>query len=121
MSKLSLTLCLLALSMFALSISISMVRAQDARPSEPTQYDPILEKRADLRMKYVQGQRKAAKEAQRAKDEATPMRKHETRIDRSHLVDFMARSAKRADLRARISQAGMDAAYAEWMQREHGR
>ncbi len=108
-----------ALSILALGLaSLTSVQAQGA-----TKYDPIMEKRADLRMKYVQAQHKAAEAAGAAKENqavALALRKHETRIDHSYMVDFMARSAKRADLRMRISQVGMEKAYEEWMQREHG-
>ena len=34
-------------------------------------------------------------------------------------VDFVARSSKRADLRANISRRGLDVAFTEWLRAEH--
>jgi hypothetical protein len=35
-----------------------------------------------------------------------------------NLVDFLAVQSKRADLRGRISQKGLDVAFSEWLRRE---
>jgi hypothetical protein len=106
------TLTLLALA-FGVTLALPAV-AQDVM-----KYDPIMEKRGDLRMQWNRAQREGANAA---------LRMHRTGegagasvVDRPGLVDFMALSSKRMDLRLRANQIGVVAAYDEWVAHQHGR
>jgi hypothetical protein len=115
MKNLSLALSVLALGL----VSMASAHAQQ----DAGKYDPIMEKRADLRVKYQRTVREAAKQQPEAPPPETNdirLRLHRSHVNDSYMVDFMARSAKRADLRVRISKVGMEKAYEEWLQREHG-
>jgi len=99
----------LSLITMALGITIAL----PAIAQETMKYNPIMEKRADLRMQWVNAQLVTAR---------SPLRMHRTDDDRegsaagdrSGLVSFVGLSAKRADLRVRANQIGIEAAYDEW-------
>ena len=77
-------------------------------------YEPIIEKRADLRVAY-QKQLHDATEKGKGADTAAQTKPSTPAVGRSHMVDFVNKLPKRADLRARVSTVGIDAAYAEWI------
>jgi cytochrome c553 len=83
---------------------------------QTTQYVPIMEKRADLRMQYIQATGKAATEAANKPATAEPSK---STLDRSRMVDFVNKLPKRAELRVRVNAIGIEAAYAEWMAQGH--
>ncbi len=91
------------------TLALGLTLALPALAQDTLKYDPIMEKRADLRMQWIRAQREAA---------ASPVRMHRTEpsvsAERPTLVDFMALSAKRADLRLRANQLGLEAAHDEW-------
>jgi hypothetical protein len=113
------------LALFLIIMAISQVLktpayAQSADKTDVTTYDTSMEKRAALRIKYTEAQRKArvaaATEAKPLQDGAAKQSGREAHSDRSKMVDFMTLSAKRADLRVRMAQVGTAQAYAEWRQ-----
>jgi hypothetical protein len=120
---------ILALSVLALGLaSIAIpVAAQSAG-----QYDPSMEKRADRRLAYLAAQKQAAaaqSSGAHTNGKSATVRLHRTHgkaaampggpkpVDRSHLVDYVSVSAKRADLRLRSAQVGEKQAYADWLSR----
>ena|SRR5438552_13456432 len=86
-----------------------------ALAQESMRDDPIMVKRADLRLKWIMLNR----EAKSATDSDLKMQR--TMLDRSRMVDFMSLAAKRADMRSRITEVGIDRAYQEWLDRQPGR
>jgi hypothetical protein len=88
------------------------------------QSDTRVAKSADLRLKLVRAQcaaKAAGKQPKKTTQDDPQTAEQENGVDRGHLVDFMARASKRADLRLRISQVGTAQACAEWCKREGGR
>jgi hypothetical protein len=123
MKYLSLALIALALCLVPLVSAVAQDAAKpDPAQSDPVKYDTVMEKRADLRVKYQRAVCKAAKQATAATPDTNDsrVRLRHAHVNDNYMVDFMARSAKRADLRARITQVGMERAYQEWLQQGHG-
>ena len=103
---------LLALAMLALGLSLT----RPAAAQDVMKYDTIMEKRADLRLKWIHAQREAAaSELRFHRSQSAEDRSTSDSIDRPNLVTFMGLSAKRADLRLRANKIGIEAAYDEWM------
>ncbi len=102
-------------------LALGKMLTTPARAQDADKYDPILAKRADRRIKNTRAQREAAqaRENEAAKADA-PQAPQAPRVDHSKMVDFMAHSAKRADLRIRTLQVGSEQSYAEWLKREGG-
>ena len=89
-------------------------------------YDPSIEKHAGLRLDRIRAQRDAAASADAAHHNHSTLRLHRSlrttsdyvaEPNRAREVDFLAISAKRADLRLRTNRVGLDASYAEWLSR----
>jgi hypothetical protein len=124
MKQLSLALIALALCLVPPTLACAQDAAKpDRAQSDPVKYDTVMEKRADLRVKYQRAVRDAAKQATApvvpdTNDSRVRLRR--AHVNDNYMVDFMARSAKRADLRARITQVGMERAYQEWLHQGHG-
>lgn len=122
-------------------VSGTAVRADEEITLLKAQGNPYLNdftiwsgKRSDLRINLIQkGRNRAFSEwlrserplayrefaARQTRDELT----NETSFVRAqgnpYLIDFMVWSGKRSDLRMEVVRKGVDAAFAEWMQREH--
>jgi hypothetical protein len=101
------------------TLALGLTLALPALAQDTMKYDPIMEKRADLRMQWIRAQRVAANSS---------LRMHRTGesaganiIDRPGLVDFMALSNKRTDLRLRANKIGIEAACDEWVAQQHGK
>ena len=91
-------------------------------------YDPIMEKRADLPLQWLRAQREAAEiKEQRSKRHIYNFRREADRTETPlvtalgspYLIDFQARSNKRADLRIDVARHGLDSAFTDWLRREH--
>ena len=102
------------------TLALGLTLALPAIAQDTMKYDPIMEKRADLRMKWIRAQREAA-DSYRLRMHRTGDSTEAPVIDRPDLVDFMARSNKRADLHLRVSKIGLEAAYDEWKAQQHGK
>jgi hypothetical protein len=66
------------------------------------EYDPIIAKRAHLRLQYDKS------------PHASTACTFSLHVDHSRLVDFVNILPKRSDLRMRASMVGLEQAYAEW-------
>lgn len=106
--------------------------AAPALAQDTLKYDPILEKRADLRLERIRAQREAAQKQAAEKNEERPKQRihyvrreadgTETTLVKAqsspYLVDFQNVSAKRADLRIDAVRRGVDSAFTDWLRRE---
>jgi hypothetical protein len=101
-----------SLDLAAVGLGLSL--AAPALAQDTMKYDPIMEKRADLRLKWIRANQEA-----RSQEEPT-LRMHRTMQDRSRMVDFLSLMSKRADLQDAVSRDGLEAAYADWLARQRG-
>ncbi|HZO91679.1 MAG TPA: hypothetical protein VFB38_25380 [Chthonomonadaceae bacterium] len=120
-------------------LGMGLIVALPAVAQDTSKYDPIMEKRAGLRVQYLRAQREAAHQA--AMQQATEgqnrsgLRQHRAHRkdtgtsgvtiipaqDNPYLVAFQALSNKRADLRMNITRKGLNAAFSEWLRYERPR
>ncbi len=75
-------------------------------------YEPVVEKRSDLRVVYQKQLRDATANSTEVSGQVSPTA---PAVDRSHRIDFTNKLPKRADLRVRVTAVGMEEAYAEWL------
>jgi hypothetical protein len=115
-----------ALLMLGCSLAVS------AFSQETPKYDPIMVKRADLRLQWMRARHEGAKkEATESNKEIPSLRArfcksdtegNETTLVRAqgspYLVDFLSLSGKRAGLRMDTVRHGLDSAFTDWLRRE---
>ncbi len=99
------------LHMTTAACAMALAAAAPALAQSAAQYDPIMAKRADLRVQFIRAQQEAA-------SAETGIRLHKSAVASGALQDFLSLLPKRADLRARVASMGMDAAYQDWLERQ---
>jgi hypothetical protein len=107
------------LSLIALALGLAL--AGPALAQDTVKYDLIrMSKRVDLRLQWIHAQKEDANRVRMHRTDESNTESQEVK-DRPRLVDFMALSSKRADLRMRANKIGIMAAYDEWDAQQHGK
>ena len=108
------------LSLVALTLAATM----PAIAQSAAKYDPIMEKRADLRLKWLHNVREAAASAIES-DVSVPRIQRDAQGNivipangASYLLDFQIASSKRGDIRLAWIHDGLDVAYTNWLRRD---
>lgn len=95
------------------ALAAGLMLKTPAHAQENKTYDPIMEKRSDLRLKFWHDQR----EAGNAEPNSAPAQNATVHKEYSGMVDFVTLAAKRSDMRLRAAHIGYASACEEWMGR----
>jgi predicted aspartyl protease len=93
-------------------VAMGLLLRVPANAQETQKYDPILEKRSDLRLQFWHNQNAAANTVSNAASSPQTA----PRSEYSGMVDFVTLAAKHSDMRLRAAQIGYANACAEWQE-----
>jgi len=91
------------------ALAAGLMLKTPAHAQENKTYDPIMEKRSDLRLKFWHDQR----EAGNAEPNSAPAQNATVHKEYSGMVDFVTLAAKRSDMRLRAAHIGYASACEE--------